>query len=327
MSYTATIRIDPPPARGDGLNGWMFKTACHLARRRVPVGEAAGFIREQAGQAAKPGEVERQVEQGYSRAFDSVARSFPTGAILPPAPRQPAWPSRDDDKIREVVEKCPASLSDIFDASPIRPVDRHPLDVLAELHHAKGDELLCLAPSPVGGFQTRSFNGWAHLIRRLWRAAGDTVDEIASWEMCVPNLMRLPTGKTLGGKQDRPRTKENACDPNAMRFVVVEVDIREDDPLCKSLDRPPLEIGASVILSQLEREKIRMVVMSGGKSLHSWVDVAGKSAVAISEYFRALAPLGVDVRGRLPEQQFRLPNGFRADKQTRQSVLYWNPSA
>lgn len=326
MSYTATIRIEPPPARGDGLNTWMFKTACQLARRRVPIGEAADFIRDHAGQNTKPGEIERQVEQGYSRAFEGVARSLPTGEILPPSPRQPAWPTRNDDKLREVVEKCPASLSDIADASPIKPVDRHPVDVLAELHHAKGDELLCLAPSPTGGFQTRSFNGWANMISRLWRAAGDTVDEIAGWEMCVPNLMRLPTGKTLAGKRDRPRTKENACDPNSMRFVVVEVDIRADDPLCLSIGKTPLEICASVILSQLDREKIRMVVMSGGKSLHAWVDVAGKSAVSISEYFRTLAPLAVDVRGRLPEQQFRLPNGFRADKKARQSVLYWDPS-
>ena len=138
--------------------------------------------------------------------------------------------------------------------------------------------------------------------------------------------MRQRTGKTLDGRADRDRTKENSCDPNHMRFVVVEVDVPADDPLCVSLGRTPHDICASVILSQLDRDKLRMVVMSGGKSLHAWVEVAGMNAASIESFFRSLAPLGVDPRGRLTAQQFRLPNGYRAEKQARQSVIYWNPS-
>lgn len=143
--------------------------------------------------------------------------------------------------------------------------------------------------------------------------------------MVVPNLMRAPTGTTKEGREDRDRTKENACDPDKMRFAVVEVDIPADDPLCLSLSKSPQEICASVILSQLDRDRLRMVVMSGGKSLHAWLDVNGMDGPAISSFIRTLAPLAVDVRGRLPEQQFRLPNGFRADKSTRQNVIFWNP--
>ena len=72
-------------------------------------------------------------------------------------------------------------------------------------------------------------------------------------------------------------------------------------------------------------DKLRMVVRSGGKSLHAWMDVHGMNAEELESLFRSLAPLGVDPRGRLPEQQFRLPNGYRREKQARQSVIYWNP--
>jgi hypothetical protein len=34
---------------------------------------------------------------------------------------------------------------------------------------------------------------------------------------------------------------------------------------------------------------------------------------------------GRDWRGSLPEQQFRLPQGFRADKGKVQRVVFWNP--
>ncbi|MEI6033118.1 MAG: hypothetical protein WCS65_02405 [Verrucomicrobiae bacterium] len=323
MKLTIQVKLEPRPARGSGLNAWMFKTAAALARSRVPQSEAVAFI---SCDDAKPGEVERQVEQGYAAAFDSRPVRSDNGAIVIPKPRAPKWPDRDDDRLRGVVGNQPAAVEDVIAASPIKPdITRHPLDVLAELHGARGAELICLAPKPSKGFRTLSFNQWARGIRRRWNAGKKS--QTQDWQMVVPNLMRAPTGSTLDGKPDRDRTKENACDPDRMRFAVVEVDIPPEDPLCVSLGKTPQEMCASVILSQLDRDKLRMVVMSGGKSLHAWLDVDGMDAAAVARLFRTLAPLGVDPAGRLTSQQFRLPNGFRADKGTRQNVIFWNPKS
>jgi len=321
-----TLKLDSAPARGSGLNTYMFSTAAYLARRRVPESEAIAFIAEQAGAAAKPGEVERQVQEGYRRAFGQCAERGAQGKPQMSAPRRQKWPERDDARIREVLQERPVTLSDLWEASPIRPDEaRHPVDILADLHGAHGEELLCLASTPTFGFETRTFSEWAKIVRK--QISSGTGRQISDWEMVVPNLMSAPCGRTLEGREDRPRTKANACDPDKMKFAVVEVDIREDDPLCSSLSRHPLEIGASVIMGGLDLAKVRMVVMSGGKSLHAWVDVAGMNAGGVADFFRALCPLAVDWRGSLPEQQFRLPNGFRVDKKTPQSVIYWNPAA
>jgi hypothetical protein len=320
------LELDPCPGRGGGLNTWMFKTAAHLARHRVPMTEAKDFITTQAGGEARPGEVDRQVEQGYAAAAGNEPVRTETGRFKIAATTTPKkkWPDPDPAQITQAVRDCPAAVEDIIFESPIPPdPSRHPIDVLAELHHAKGGEFLCIAPQPTSGFRTMTIEEWADGVRRRWIAGKRSI--IQDWQMVVPNFMRFRAGTTKDGRADRPRTNENACHPDQMRFAVVEVDIANDDPVCCSLGKTPPEICASVILGKLDRAKLRMVVRSGGKSLHAWMDVAGMNADELEAYFRTLAPLGVDPRGRLPEQQFRLPNGYRAEKQTRQSVIYWNP--
>lgn len=319
------LKLDPCPKRGGGLNDWMFKTAAHLARHGVSQAAAHQFISAQAGESARPGEVDRQVEQGYAAATGEEPVRIESGEfVITKKPRSPQWPDRDDALIREVVEARRASIEDIIKASPLHPdTTRHPVDVLAELHGATGEELLCLSPKPTSGFCTLTFNKWAEGIRR--RLATGKTSLVQDWEMVVPNLMRASTGTTKEGRQDRPRTSDNACHPDRMRFAVVEVDIRHDDPICSALSVTPQDICASVILSKLDLAKIRMVVHSGGKSLHAWVDINGKDATELQAFFRELTPLGVDHRGRLPEQQFRLPNGYRSDRQARQNLIFWNP--
>jgi hypothetical protein len=55
-----------------------------------------------------------------------------------------------------VVKDTPATIEDIMLESPLPPdATRHPIDVLAELHGAKGEEFLCIAPRPTSGFRTR----------------------------------------------------------------------------------------------------------------------------------------------------------------------------
>jgi hypothetical protein len=319
------LKLDPCPKRGEGLNTWMFKTAAHLARHGVSMDGATAFIASQAGDSARPGEVTRQVEQGFAAASGNAPVRTEGGRFKVPArPTQKKWPELDSDQITQAVKAAPATIEDIMLESPLPPdATRHPIDVLAELHGAKGEEFLCIAPRPTNGFCTRTFNEWAESVRRRWKAGKHSI--IQDWQMVVPNLMQTRAGTTKEGRDDRPRTSANACHPDQMRFAVVEVDITHDDPICGSLGKTPPEICASIILGKLDRDKLRMVVRSGGKSLHAWMDVHGMNAEELESLFRSLAPLGVDPRDRLPEQQFRLPNGYRREKQARQSVIYWNP--
>ena len=310
-SDTIDLEIDEPPLRGEGLNTWFYLTALQMARSMVTPDKAFCVLDELAGRSAKSGEIERQVSQAYK--WCNSGESQLANAIS-----RPMWPARDDDQIRELVRSFPATIENVQASSPCGQPDDHPLEILKTLHGLKGDEFLCLAASPTANALTKTFNEWSdpRLVNR---------HKLASWEMCVPNLMQGRTGTTKDGLPNRPRTRENACALDQRRFIVTEIDIRADDPLCDSLGVTPLDICASFIMGCISPKLLKMVVMSGGKSLHPWLDVTGKTDSEIDEIFRSLTPLGVDWRGTLPEQQFRLPNGFRANKNAKQSVIYFNP--
>jgi len=91
MTLKLELKIDPCPSRGGGLNTWMFKTAAHLARHGVSQAEAQQFISAQAGDSARPGEVDRQVEQGYSAATGEEPVRIESGEfIITKKPRTPS---------------------------------------------------------------------------------------------------------------------------------------------------------------------------------------------------------------------------------------------
>jgi hypothetical protein len=311
---TIELEIDEPPLRGEGLNDWFYLTALRMARSCVLESEAINKLKELAGTFSHAGEIERQVSCAYNWQNNRETRDVLSSS----QPSRPPWPERNDEQIREMVNSCRATIEQIKEASPCREMNGHPLDILKALHGATGNEFLCLASTPKASAKTMTFNEWMDPARVDRR-------NLASWEMCVPNLMHARTGTTKDGIPNRPRTRENACATDQRRFIVTEIDIRMDDPLCASLGVTPLDICASYVLGCISPNILKMVVMSGGKSLHPWLDITGKTDSEIDEIFRSLTPLGVDWRGALPEQQFRLPNGFRADKQAKQSVIYFNP--
>jgi len=316
---TSELEIDEPPLRGEGLNDWFYRTDIMMSRRQVAEIDAILKLRELAGTSSHPGEIHRQVTCAYNRhhnrdSMDISSSYHPSFAH----PYRPVWPERDDEQIREMVKSCRVTIDQVKEASPCRDLNDHPLDILKALHGATGEEFLCLASKPKARSITMTINEWMNPFTVVG-------GNLAFWEMCVPNLMRARTGTTKDGIPNRPRTRENACAPDQRRFVVTEIDIRVDDPLCVSLGVTPLDICSSYVLGCINPNILKMVVMSGGKSLHPWLDITGKTDSEINEIFRSLTPLGVDWRGTLPEQQFRLPNGFRADKQAKQSVIYFNP--
>jgi hypothetical protein len=316
-NYTLEIEINERPRRGEGLNDWIRDTARVFARNFIPPDECSEWLQEQVGVDARPGEIPRQVQRSY--AFESGDQTL---VKMTPGGRITKVP-RDDEQISNMVKQFPASMGDLKDISPIRNLEElPPLEILKQLHTPHTGGLLCLAKTADSRDYTRTFEEWETPSTGLPNS-----QQLRSWEMVVPNLMRLRKGIVQGSNPQREgsRTKANACDPEAMRYAVAEIDIRSDDPLCLQLGTPPVDICASFIMGIIPRHRLRMAVWSGSKSIHAWLDVHGLNATDLATLFGGWAHLGVDQHGRWPHQQFRMPNGYRLVKKQKQTVLYFNP--
>lgn len=304
---TATPRkvrlwIRTPVHRGEELNKWIWDRAWHLAKAGATADSALKLLKSLVGHEAKPGEIERAVR----RAFLMARGKMPGGRCTP------KWPDPDHAALMRLWQANPAMMDELLALSPAVAPD-HPLDVLRELHGAADADLLCLGVEPRGPFATLPFGAWEK--RR---------DEILRWEMCVPNLMRAAHGRSDEGNRSA-RCRESSCGFGGQRFLVVEVDLRDDAPVVAELGARPVDVCAAVIIHKLGLQQVRMVVSSGGKSLHAWVPAAGRTQEQIEQFYRLWRRYAVDWRGSLPEQQFRLPQGYRADKAAVQRIVYWNP--
>jgi hypothetical protein len=302
-----TIWIKRLPHRGEGLNDRLYRTAFLLAMEGATAQSAAAVLHDQAGHEARPGEIKRQVERAFAHARGN---STTVGALG--GHRAPAWPLRDDALLARFWEDHPATVEDLAALSPA-PAPDHPLDVLCALHGADDDALICLGVEPTGPFYTRTLAEWQG--RR---------DEIARWEMCVPNLMRTTWGTTTEGNTSS-RCRDNSCGFGGQRFLVVEFDLPPHAAVVRELGAAAPDACAALIMDKIGLSAVRMVVHSGSKSLHAWLDAGGRTQDQIARFYRVWCTYGADWRGSLPEQQFRLPQGYRRDKAAVQRVVYWNP--
>jgi hypothetical protein len=303
-----TLVIKRLAHRGEGLNDSFYRRAFRFAMEGVTARSAAAVLHDLAGHEAKPGEIQRQVERAYTHARGKCGS---VGTLN--CQRGPAWPLRDDGLLARFWEDHPATVDELAALSPHRAPD-HPLDVLRALHGADDDALLCLGVEPTGPFSTRSFSQWEKQRGQIER-----------WEMCVPNLMRSEWGMTKDTPPQRSqRCRDNACEVGAQRFLVVEFDLPPHAAVIRDGASAP-DVCAALILHKIGLPHVRMVVHSASKSLHAWIETGGRTAEQIARFYRTWCLYGGDWRGSLPEQQFRLPGGWRADKNAAQRVVYWHP--
>jgi len=300
------LTFKAPPARGEGLNDWLRDRAIEAAFAGATAQSTAEALSAILGPEAKRGEIKRQVERGFRYALGGA------GAVNA-GPGRPKWPERDDAALLELLAERRSNVAELRDQSPHTAPD-HPLDVLRAFHRPAADSWLCLNRTPTGTAETMTFEAWE--ARRA---------EIADWQMCVPNLMRSQSALNQEG-QPSQRCRDNSCGMGAQRFLVLELDIRADSVACLESRMSPPDICASII-ARLDRKALRMVVHSGGKSLHAWFEVPpATSQAAIEATLRRMCVVGADWRAVLPEQQFRLPQGWRADKGARQEVIFFDPN-
>jgi len=124
----------------------------------------------------------------------------------------------------------------------------------------------------------------------------------------VPNPAINKTGLTEQGYES-----EHAKSQFSVRkYVVFEFDAEKDK-----------EIQASIILWLAAKRELKLVVDSGGKSLHAWFSAEGVDEPTLLSTYNHLVRLGVDPRTYTRSQFVRLPDGLR-DNTIRQATIYCN---
>ena len=129
------------PRRGQGLNRWFFCVArlLHAFRTR---GEIVETLRATtAGEAVKPGEIERAVERSAACAW-RLGEPVQQGL-------QPPWPKVNAEQREAVVASIGAGLVDLWETAPVRFEDNKPYseEIIDTLF--PGNPLLCCGESKV----------------------------------------------------------------------------------------------------------------------------------------------------------------------------------
>jgi len=273
------------PAAGEGVHRWLMEAA--WACRKAGLTPDAAAQELEAGMTRGPNS-RNEIEEAVRKAFDAQRVIWHSRRNwLAPA----KWPVANAEQI-EAVAASGLGVPDLWEASPIRFNGERPrtAEILERLF--PGDPLLCAGSK---------FNFFTmHLSQ--FNAGADALEQI------VPSPMVSKWGRTKEGKESQ-HTLE-ATGPR--RFLVIEGDGTSKDQ------------QAAVLLHLAERAPLTLVVDSGGKSLHGWFFVDGKSDEQLVPFFRRACTLGAD-RGLWLRSQFtRLPGGTR-DTGKRQHILFFNP--
>lgn len=293
-------KLATPPGAGAGIHAWLFSCARQLhahmpaeaveatlaactasAGRRVPAREIRDAVRNSQEGAWRP-----VAGAGAKRGLESPQQS----SLEAKGAGGDRWPKPDATarrcRIADVAAEAGiAGLADLWEASPVRDEERTADDWLDWLFPEA--EWLCLAKAHPAEARSRRREKWSF----------GPADECG---LVVPSPMTGPSGRGLDG-----RTSHRCLDNTGpRRWLVVEFDsgtIDEQAALhwhfgeaAKSAGWPPL----------------RLVVHSGGKSLHGWFGPCGEEAVS-RELMAYAVTLGADPATWNRCQLVRLPGGFR----------------
>ncbi len=290
MATLTAPEIPPCPPAGEGVHHWLMEAAwaCRKAGR-TPDAAAQELEARMTRRPNSRNEIE-----------DAVRKVFDTERVIWHSKRNwqaPAkWPEANAEQI-EAVAASGLGVADLWEASPIRFDDDQPrtAEILERLF--PGDPLLC------AGSKYPFFT--MHLSQ--FKAAADTLEQI------VPSPMLAKYGRAQEGHLSQHTL--DATGPR--RFLIVEGDKINGINI-------PKDTQAAVLLHLAERAPLSLVVDSGGKSLHGWFFVAGKSDEQLAPFFRRACTLGADDSLWTRSQFARMPDGTRANG-NRQHILFFNP--
>ena len=262
----------------------------------------------------------REVEHAVANAFDSspIRRSHSRKVFIPKQMMTSAeslWPQTLQklategackDNVSKALREYQWPVDKMVEESSIDPEGISSTGILSSLY--KESDLLCS-----GTFytpKTRSLEDWIRVGMQ-----GD---------LFCPNPMRVEQGINMNGNPSE-RCRDNV---GRRKFNVYECDDT-------SLD---FDAKASLIKCLWDKTgaNLRMVVHSGGKSLHAFFD-ASEDEEMNWQFMSLAVKYGGDPDMYRPEQQSRLPNAYRLCKDTgkplydkdgnkiRQTCLYLDP--
>jgi hypothetical protein len=282
-----------PPAN---RHTWIFSTARQLHAHRTPqeIAEMLAEAVKDCGRRVPSREIIAAVNASQKCAWHpskgSPGQTYHKAApILPTLPR---WPKRDDSLVAGIMANC-LSEADLWTASPVIPSpEMDSMFYLRELF--PGNPLVCIGKTSYEFHTARLSAFTGHL---------------SECQFTVPSPMTSQWGKT----QDDKTSMHTLSNTGPRRFLVVE------------FDSGTRAEQASLIAALGDFAPLTMVLSSGGKSLHSWFYCANANEEQQARFFRYACRLGADPATWTRSQFVRLPEGWREDKQSRQSVLYFDP--
>jgi hypothetical protein len=184
------------------------------------------------------------------------------------------------NELKESAHDYPWTVEDLWEESPFKVDECSPTEILSCVYQE--DDLICMGK--LNSSKTKSFGEW--------KAEGIKGD------LFCPNPMRVEFGINKEGKESF-RCRDNV----GRRFSIVY----ECDELELSFDQK-----ASLIRCVLEKSEanLRMVVHSGGKSLHAHFEASEDEEVN-TLFMNLVVKYGGDPHMFYPEQASRLPNAVR----------------
>lgn len=284
--------IASPPRHGDGVHQWLFKVARQLHAHRDPesIVNLLAVASEGCGRVVPEKEIRDAVTSAEGAAWKPSGAS---GAVITPA--APKWPALDPAARQKAITGAAWNLADLWHASPV-PCTRDSTN--AEFFADQlfpGNPLLCIGRSAA----------------EFWTAPREKFrGTLSGMAFIVPSPMSALTGKTQAGKPSAH------CLDNTgpRRFLVVE------------FDQGTADDQAALHWHLARFAPLVLVVSSGGKSLHGWFNCEGIAEDIARRFMNYAVTLGADPTTWTRSQFVRLPQGWRADKEARQDVAFFDPS-
>lgn len=302
--YTAALRTIPP--RGAGCHPYLLSVANLGTFANLDPEQIYSDIRQAipvGGRRVPDNEILKTIQKAF--------RDHQGGTFTPrPRPK----PVVTDGKValRKIISQAKISDEvDLWESSPLRLLDDPAADSVLLLKTLFGPDDLIF----IGERHKPGIIGQTIRIRDKWisyfKAGGKTAPFI------IINPLSGTPAPTKGG--DKETLRADLCIKN-FRYCLIEFDNLSHEDQVKFWSAVKLPI---VVL-----------IDSGNKSIHGWIDVKHLSKVTTLEqwqseikgrlYDRILKPLGVDSTCSNPARLSRLPGHWRA-KEAIQRILWLSP--
>jgi hypothetical protein len=287
----AAAALDRMPSAGGGVHLWLASASHALTRCGASPSLTFDLLKQRAstcGRSVPDSEIRATVQNIRSR-MEREGR-MPMGRAF--GMEAVSWWPLNVGK-RRAIESCGFGEAQLREASPENPEQwgaESLIDVLFP-----NNPLLCLG---------KDNHAVATRRREVWRG------RVGSLPLIVPNPMASLYGHTKEGQ----KSQRSFSNVGERRFLVLDFDTGTADS------------HAAILWFLSQKRPLRLVLHSGGKSLHGWFYVEHVPEVASLAFMQEAVSLGADRVLWVKHQLVRIPGGTRQDGSP-QRLLYFNPRA